>query len=539
MAGPEGNSKKARPARAMKPPGPRGEAARLRIALSQLKRDIAEAESILTGLQSVGHLREANEYLLIAALKAQADLDAAARMIDEVSKTHHVDALTGLANRHVFDDCLTRASTAARSGGRQLAILFVDLNGFKQINDQGGHSAGDRALEQAARRLVAFTRPTDMVARYGGDEFLVLLNDISKEDAALAADRIVQSLNFPLRVGDDELWLAASVGISLYPDDGDDVQSLIGRADAAMYRAKRLGQGKGGYAFHVEGELAVDARGAGAEPLMKRASLFAGHVPPAAHYVDLQEANEQLVIAAIGEQEHRAAAEQALQRQYESVAVIAHELRNPLSPILAAAQSLSRARAPDISAPRVQAIIERQVARMSRLVNDLLDMSRLTTGHFKLERQRLDLREVVETAVENCQHLMQARSQMLTVCRFEAVVEIDGDAARLAQALSNLMENASKYTPEGGTITLQVAVDGPSGVITLSDTGIGITAEALPHVFEPFLQDTHAVAFNNVGLGIGLTVVRELVIAHGGTITAQSAGRGLGSRFTMTLPLAG
>lgn len=539
MAGPEGKSKKARPARAMKPPGPRGEAARLRIALSQLKRDIAEAESILTGLQSVGHLREANEYLLIAALKAQADLDAAARMIDEVSKTHHVDALTGLANRHVFDDCLTRASTAARSGGRQLAILFVDLNGFKQINDQGGHAAGDRALEQAARRLVAFTRPTDMVSRYGGDEFLVLLNDISKEDAALAADRIVQSLNFPLRVGDDELWLAASVGISLYPDDGDDVQSLIGRADAAMYRAKRLGQGKGGYAFHVEGELAVDARGAGAEPLMKRASLFAGHVPPAAHHVDLQEANERLVIAAIGEQEHRAAAEQALQRQYESVAVIAHELRNPLSPILAAAQSLSRARAPDIFAPRVQAIIERQVARMSRLVNDLLDMSRLTTGHFKLERQRLDLREVVETAVENCQHLMQARSQMLTVCRFEAMVEINGDAARLAQALSNLMENASKYTPEGGTITLQVAVDGPSGVITLSDTGIGITAEALPHVFEPFLQDTHAVAFNNVGLGIGLTVVRELVIAHGGSITAQSAGRGLGSRFTMTLPLAG
>ncbi|MGI4855383.1 MAG: diguanylate cyclase domain-containing protein [Janthinobacterium lividum] len=538
MAGPGGENRKARATRALKPPKPRGAAARLRIELSHLTRCIAEAESLLTGLQSVVHLREANEHLLIAALKAQTDLDAATRMFDDVSKTHDVDALTGLSNHRVFDDCLHRASMAAKTGGRQLAVLFIDVNGFRQINDKDGHAASDRILAEVARRLVAFTRPTDAVSYYGGDAFLVLLNDISKEAAALAADRIVQSLNFPRRVGDDEPWLTASVGICLCPDDGDDAKSLIGRADAAMFRARRRGQGEGGYAFHGEGEQAVDARSARAEPLMKRGTLFAVHTPPAAHHVDLQEANEQLLIAAIGEQEHRAAAEQALQRQYESVAVIAHELRNPLSPILAAAQSLSRARAPDIQAPRVQAIIERQVARMSRLVNDLLDMSRLTTGHFQLERQRLDLREIVDTAVENCQHLMQVRSQTLTVCQFEAAVEIDGDAARLAQVLGNLMENASKYTPEGGAITLQVMRDRSSGVITLSDTGIGITAEALPHVFEPFLQDTHAVAFNNVGLGIGLTVVCELVIAHGGTITAQSAGRGLGSCFTMTLPLA-
>ena len=114
----------------------------------------------------------------------------------------------------------------------------------------------------------------------------------------------------------------------------------------------------------------------------------------------------------------------------------------------------------------------------------------------------------------------------------------DGDVARLTQVFINLMDNASKYTPEGGAINLVVEVDGTAVVLTLSDTGIGITAEALPHVFEPFLQDGHAIAFNDAGLGIGLTVVRELVIAHGGSVIARSAGSGLGSCFVVTFPLA-
>lgn len=510
----------------------------LRAELLALRQAVAEAERRLGSLQATDYLQEANEKLVIAALRAQSESETSARAFDEVSKSHDIDALTGLPNRNVFFDRLARASAETKANGQRLAVLFIDLNGFKQVNDTRGHAVGDHVLKQAAQRLVALARVTDTVSRWGGDEFLVLLTDISPGAAAIAASRIVEGLTFPVHIGEDELWLTASVGGSIYPDDADDIQTLVDRADAAMYRAKRRGHGNGGYAFHNNDALAFDHPRAGTDLIMKRATEFELTTLHPARYLDLKEANEQLVIAAIGEQELRAAAEQALRKQHEFVAVVAHELRNPLSPILAAAQSLGRTGTNGSPAPRAQAIIERQVAQMSRLVNDLLDMSRLTTGRFTLEKEHVDLTGIVEMAIENCRHLVNARAQELTVSKPQSTLNVNGDAARLAQALSNLLDNASKYTPNGGAIDLEVKVDDPSVVITLSDTGIGITAEALPHVFEPFLQDTHAIAFNDVGLGIGLTVVRELITAHGGTVTAQSAGRGSGSCFVVTLPLA-
>lgn len=271
---------------------------------------------------------------------------------------------------------------------------------------------------------------------------------------------------------------------------------------------------------------------------LKRASYSDLGSPPSARYLDLREANEQLVVAAIEEQELRIIAERALRRQHDLVTVIAHELRNPLSPILTAAQSLETVVTSAPLVPRVRAIIERQVAQMSRLVNDLLDMSRLTTGRFKLEKQMVDFISIIDAVIENCGDLVVTRHQLLTVRKPEFPLKINGDAARLIQALSNLTDNALKYTPDGGAIRLEVTVEGSAAVITLSDNGIGITPEALPYVFEPFQQDRHAIAFNDAGLGIGLTVVRELIVAHGGTVTAHSAGRGLGSRFIITLPLA-
>jgi len=510
----------------------------VRAELLRLRRAVIDTKISLGTVHASDHLREANGKLVIATLQAQLDSEIATRTLGEVTKANETDALTGLPNRLVLFERLFQASAETKLRGRRLAVLFIDLNGFKQINDTRGHAAGDEVLKQAAQCLVASTRPTDTVSRYGGDEFLVLLTDISRGDAAIAAGRVVEALTFPVHVGEVELWLTASVGISIYPDDAEDAKSLVDRADTAMYRAKRRGQGDGGYAFYVEETVNIGDLRTGVDLTLKRAPEIdlAAMTPP--RYLDLKEANEQLVIAAIGAQELRAAAEKVIVRQNEFLAVIAHELRSPLSPILAAAQSLVQAGTSEQVMSRVRGIIERQVAHMSRLVTDLLDMSRVTTGRFRLDCRIVELNDVVDLAIDTCRHLISTRFQELSVRRPPCELKINGDVARLTQVLVNLMDNASKYTPEGGAINLAMEVDKASVVLTLTDTGIGITPEALPHVFEPFLQDAHAIAYNDAGLGIGLTVVRELVVAHGGSVVAQSAGSGRGSCFVVTLPLA-
>jgi signal transduction histidine kinase len=151
----------------------------------------------------------------------------------------------------------------------------------------------------------------------------------------------------------------------------------------------------------------------------------------------------------------------------------------------------------------------------------------------------VDLASSIDQAVDACRPAMQSRLQHLRTQLPLHALHVRGDPVRLVQVISNLLDNASKYTPDGGEIALSVEVTDDAIVMTVSDSGIGIAAEALPRVFDPFVQDAHATGFNGAGLGIGLTVVRELVEGHGGNIVASSAGTGLGSQFVVTLPLAG
>jgi signal transduction histidine kinase len=255
-------------------------------------------------------------------------------------------------------------------------------------------------------------------------------------------------------------------------------------------------------------------------------------------HLQLQEANEHLVFAALDAQQLQAAAELAQRRQTEFLAILAHELRNPLAPIRTAAALLGRVGNDEIVLARVQAIIERQVVHISRLVGDLMDVSRVNTGKLRLERRVIDLADIVDEAVDACRPAMTARSQNFLLDIPARRLELHGDPVRLAQVFSNLLDNASKYTLNGGEIRLSIGVADAVVVTTVSDNGIGITATSLPHVFDPFVQDIQATVFNGVGLGIGLTVVRELVEAHGGNIVASSAGSGLGSQFVVSLPLA-
>lgn len=274
-----------------------------------------------------------------------------------------------------------------------------------------------------------------------------------------------------------------------------------------------------------------------------------GRITPAAPGIDalkqesdqlsqLREANAQLVIAALTAQDLEARAASAHQQQIAFLAMVAHELRNPLTPIRTVAQLLNRAQADHPELARMQGIIERQVAHIARLIDDLQDGSRVSTGKFQLERGRVNMADVVESALQMCRPAMERRSQRLTEILPAEAAWVDGDAVRLTQVVSNLLDNASKYTQDGGEVQLLMDIHEQTVRIKVTDNGIGISAKALPHIFDLFVQDPTVQAFgqSSQGLGIGLAVVRDLVSARGGTVVATSMGRGRGSELLVTLP---
>ena len=251
----------------------------------------------------------------------------------------------------------------------------------------------------------------------------------------------------------------------------------------------------------------------------------------------LRDVNEQLVLQAVASQEEEADNHAEHARQITFLAMVAHELRNPLLPLRLAVHMLAQARSDEAKFAALQATITGQVAHMGRLIGDLLDGSRVSAGKFRLERSAIDIGPVVATAIETVKPAMEGRKQRFTTALRGAPLRIHGDAMRLVQVIGNLLENAAKYTPEGGNISLSTARRGAMAEIVIADDGIGISAEALPHVFELFVQDRHAVAVSRDGLGIGLAVVRDLVEGHGGSVVANSAGLGHGSEFVVLLPL--
>ena len=252
-------------------------------------------------------------------------------------------------------------------------------------------------------------------------------------------------------------------------------------------------------------------------------------------FQELREANAQLVIAALGAQDLQATAERALDQQKGILAMVAHELRNPLTPIKLIAERMVRL--PSDQLPRMRELIEGQVQHISQLVDDLLDVSRASTGKLRINCSEVDMLRILNAAVDACSPVMIARKQQFDVELPDAALIVNGDPGRLAQILHNLLANAAKYTPVGGTISMTATVTAKVMRISIADNGIGVTAKALPFIFDPYVQDTHAIGFNVTGLGIGLTVVRELVEAHGGKVTGMSDGHGKGSEFVVTLPL--
>jgi two-component system CheB/CheR fusion protein len=220
------------------------------------------------------------------------------------------------------------------------------------------------------------------------------------------------------------------------------------------------------------------------------------------------------------------------------LALLAHELRNPLAPIRNGLHILERTGNQDEQPRRVRGIIERQVQQLTRLVDDLLDVARIERGRVEVQKQRIDLGVVVRDAVETGRSLCDSKGVELSASVPDAPLWLDGDATRLAQAVGNVLNNAAKFTESGGRIEVSLRRDGEEAAIRVRDSGIGIAADVLPHVFDMFMQVDSSLERSRSGLGIGLTLVRQLIQAHGGSVSAYSAGIGQGSEFELRLPLA-
>lgn len=300
----------------------------------------------------------------------------------------------------------------------------------------------------------------------------------------------------------------------------------------------------------VRSFLAVPVKAASGDVL---GGLFFGHPEPGV----FTERAEQLV-AAVADQaaiavesarahqtlkqeiDQRKQAEQALnqanRQKDEFLAMLAHELRNPLAPIRNATELLSRMLANDANAQAPLRMIERQGVQLSRLVDDLLDVSRVTTGKIQLECMTIDLATVITQALETVESEVREKRHRVSITAFREPLYVEGDFARLVQCVSNILANATKYTGPGGEVRIRTRGDRDSAFIEISDTGAGIPPELLPRVFDLFVQSNRTLDRAQGGLGIGLAVVKRLIDMHKGNVTARSDGLGRGSTFEIRLP---
>jgi diguanylate cyclase (GGDEF)-like protein len=508
----------------------------VRADLASLRRETEKAKQELNGLRTA-QLLEVNDRLVQAAVQADTAAQTAVSSLDELTRSTQHDELTGATTRVLMLDRLQSAIARAQRSSARVGLLFLDLDGFKQINDRLGHAVGDQVLRLAAERLTSVVRESDSVSRYGGDEFVVLLDEMSSAaDAAPIARKILDALAAPAVIGMHPISLQASIGIAIYPDDGADAVTLIRHADAAMYRIKR--QGAGGFDFyHDDGSTDPgDNLGTDAMPLAtRRADLaFSEHE---ARLRELLEANRELVGTAQVAQKLQANAEAAHHRQINFVAMAAHALRNPLSAIRMATSLLSDPRVNATARERQLQLLQRQAALIARLVEDLLDGSRVGTGEFRLQRRNLQLETILGAAADACRHAIDAKQQRLLLESVPEPTVVNGDPQRLIQVFGNLLNNASRRSPPGGAVTVSTRLDGHQVVITVADEGAGIAPEVLAGIFDLFAVDTH-VPLEESGLGIGLAVVRALAEAHGGSVGAMSEQDGRGSQFIVRLPRA-
>jgi PAS domain S-box-containing protein len=293
------------------------------------------------------------------------------------------------------------------------------------------------------------------------------------------------------------------------------------------FRERHRQQGEGVF-MHRNGTL---------YPVMYTASPVVEQGRPLGMIVEVRDITQEKDVRDEGQR--RLEREQAANRaKDEFLAMLAHELRNPLGVILNGIGVLDRIGAPSPDAVRSRTLVRRQTVHLARLLDDLLDVARIGQNKIELRTELVDLRTVAEQALEGLRHLVESRGQSVTVEVPQEPVAVVADPARLEQVIGNLVNNACKYTPEGGWIGLAVLAADGRALLRVRDTGVGIAPDRLDAIFELFTQLNPTLARTEGGLGIGLTLVKRLVELHGGTVRAYSEGPGRGSEFEISLPQA-
>ncbi|MFZ6648028.1 ATP-binding protein [Undibacterium sp. TJN25] len=277
--------------------------------------------------------------------------------------------------------------------------------------------------------------------------------------------------------------------------------------------------------------IATDRRAYERELLLARRNAEASLLALAEAQKELQDNRDELRLA-------NAELARADRRKDEFLATLAHELRNPLAPMRTVLEILKLTAINDPQLIKAREVLERQMQQIAHLVDDLMDVSRITQGRIELRRERIDIAEVMLRAREASQALIDASAHRLNVTWPKQLLPVDADPTRLTQILTNLLNNAAKYTPDGGSIWFEATREDGYVVVYVRDSGIGISADHLGHVFNMFSQLEPALSRSQGGLGIGLALVKGLVALHGGTIDVSSAGVGQGSEFVLRLPLA-
>lgn len=289
-------------------------------------------------------------------------------------------------------------------------------------------------------------------------------------------------------------------------------------------------------------ELALDALRLGAADYLEKADLTATLLERTILFVLRQYRYEAELEQKVRERtealaEANAALRDQDRRKDEFLATLAHELRNPLAPIRNALEIMRLTGEDPAAVEQSRAMLERQVAQMIRLIDDLLDVSRVTTGKLRVQRQLIVLADVIQTAVEISRPILEKARVTLTLRIPDRTLSLWADPVRLAQVFSNLLNNAAKYTEPGGSVTLCTEQVGAQAVVRVRDTGVGIPPEVLPRVFDLFTQVDRTLNRSQGGLGIGLALVRRLVELHDGSVEARSEGTGKGAEFAVRLPL--
>jgi PAS domain S-box-containing protein len=403
--------------------------------------------------------------------------------------TRFVSEAKGLGGRW-FD---VNAFRLGGDGSHKVAVLFTDITARKKAE-------GVLRESEAYFRSMADNSPSMLwvTDREGQCTY------VSRQWCEYTGTSFEQNLGLG--------WL-----VCIHPEDRDEAREVFLRAtqEARLFTCDyRVRRHDGEYRWGVDvGQPRLDERGE-----------FQGYVGTITDIHDRRLAEGAL--------------READRQKDEFLATLAHELRNPLAPISNGLQVMKLAGSDCRAVERLRAMMERQVAQMARLIDDLMDVSRISRGKIILQKTRIRLSHAIADAIETCRPLIERQGHELALDVSDESIFVEGDATRLTQVFANLLNNAAKYTEPRGRIRLVVERQGCDVIVSVEDTGVGIAAEMLPKVFDLFSQVDRSLEKSQGGLGIGLNIVKRLVEMHGGSITAESGGHGRGSRFCVRLPVA-